>query len=472
MYPSVAAAWPAVCREHEGVTTWMYLDTKGKVTTGVGFLVDSIEQAQSLMWHRLDGSEAAPGEVVIEWQRVKALTKWQHLNGLIPVWRDSARLHLTLDAVDTILGDWTPTYWRGVVKSAPNVEQAPADAQLALVDLAWQNGPAFLDGWPDTRAAVRAGDWSRVREVLASFLPRGGARTTWRLLRLQIAAAVVTRKADPTQLYGSVAAVPMPAPVPVPIPEVPPVAPVKWSTSSKYDGQKYRKWRGGNMTPTGIAVCEAIPTTVILTQGGLSTVVRDSANTHAGLGAYDVQTKHLSKAKTIELAAELIRSGECAFPRGGLFGSAFFVPHIHVASNNDYDSLHPEAQAQVRAFKKSPRRNGLAGSGRYVGPSTPLGSWKESPYNPTNIKAPAAAQYRVVVKELLGLTVDRKPRSGHNRKRGYVINADRLVRRWGRWNLVTSSGSYYAVADSKQTYLEPITPPAPPAPPTSQETTR
>lgn len=471
MYDSVKVAWPAICREHEGVAPYMYLDVKGKVTTGVGFLVDSVEQAQSLPWWRGDGHAASRDEVAAEWRRVKALTKWQHRNGLDAVWRDSARLHLTLDVVDVVLGDWTPTYWRGVVKSAPNVEQAPADAQLALVDLAWQNGPAFLDGWPDTRAAVRAGDWSRVREVLASFLPRGGARTTWRLLRLQVAAAVITRKANPTQLYATVAAVPMPAPVPVPIPEVPPVAPVKWSTSSKYDGQKYRKWRGGNMTPTGIAVCEAIPSTVVLVQGGLSSSVAASANTHAGLGAYDLSVTGLSKKQITELCAELIRSGECAFPRGKAFGSSTFSPHVHVASANDYDSLHPEAQAQVRDFKKKPRRDGLYYHRAYVGPSTPLGSWKESPYNPANLKAPAAAQYRVVVKELLGLTVDRKPRSGHNRKKGYVINADRLVRRWGRWNLVTSSGSYYAVADSKQTYLEPIVPPAPPAA-TTKETTR
>lgn len=470
MYPSVAAAWPAVCREHEGVTRYMYLDVKGKVTTGVGFLIESVETAQRFDWWTKSGALAEPGQVRAEWERVKARQEWKKYNGLQAVWRDSANLFLAEAAVDAILLEMTPTYWRGVVKSAPNVEQAPADAQLALLDLAWQNGPAFLDGWPDTRAAVRAGDWSRVASLLAGFLP-DGKRTVWRVQSFIRASAVVTRKADPTQLYPAVSAVPMPAPVPVPIPEVPPVAPVKWSTSSRYGGARYRRWRGGNMTPTGIVVCEAVPSTVVLMQGGLSSSVAASANTHAGLGAYDVKTKHLSRKDALAMAAEFIRSGECFFLRGKRWGSPSFVEHGHVASANDYDSLHPEAQAQVRDFKKKPRRDGLYYHRAYVGPSTPLGSWKDSPYNPANIKTPAAAQYRVVVKELLGLTVDRKPRSGHNRKKGYVINADRLVRRWGRWNLVTSSGSYYAIADSKQTYLEPITPPASPAA-TTKETTR
>lgn len=492
MRASVAAAWPAMCKRYEGVTTWLYLDTKGKVTTGVGFLVDTIAGAQALPWWRPDGTRANTDDVAAEWRRVKAAQKWKHLNGLNSVWVKSARLALAVDTVNVLLESMTPRYWSGVVKSAPNVEQAPADAQLALLDLSWQNGAAFLNGWPDTRAAVRAADWSEVARLLATFLPPKADRTARRIRLLRNAAAVVRLGLDPEVLWDTntpkMPTVPPaprppdvePAPIPAPGPAVPPPAPapvpapaVKWSTSKTYGGARYRKWRGGNMTPTGIAVCEAIPTYVDLVQGGLqNSAVKASARTHNGLGAYDIGVRGLSKKATEELCSQLDRSGECAYPRGGLFGSPFFTSHVHVASANDYASLHPEAQAQVRDFKAKPRRNGLAGRGRYVGPSTPLGSWSDSPYNPKNIKAPDAARYVVSVGELIGLDVDRKPKKA--RARGFEVDADRLVRRWGRWNVVTTAGTFYAIADDRQTYLQPLIPPpaAPaPAPNPSQEPT-
>jgi hypothetical protein len=185
---------------------------------------------------------------------------------------------------------------------------------------------------------------------------------------------------------------------------------------------------------------------VILSQGGLAkSSVKASAKTHDGLGAYDISVKGWKKATILTMCEELIRSGECAFPRGGWFGSAMFATHVHVVSNNCYKSLHPEAKAQVVDFKKNPRRDGLYRHGRYHGPDTPLGSWRESPYNPANITEDAGTYY-VNVSEgssLIGNDIDRIPRVRH--VRGIQIQAAKQIKRWGRQNVVNPQGEFYAL---------------------------
>jgi hypothetical protein len=58
---SVRAYFPILTAPLEGVCTWPYLDSRGLVTTGIGDLVDPIELALPLPWHRADGSPAGYG---------------------------------------------------------------------------------------------------------------------------------------------------------------------------------------------------------------------------------------------------------------------------------------------------------------------------------------------------------------------------------------------------------------------------
>src|SRR5690349_12725797 len=88
-------AWLFYVRKWEGVTLWMYLDTKGKVTTGIGFLIDTLTAAKSLPWIvKSTGNRATAAEIEAEWWRVKALQDWKRYNGLNARWRDSAKLVL------------------------------------------------------------------------------------------------------------------------------------------------------------------------------------------------------------------------------------------------------------------------------------------------------------------------------------------------------------------------------------------
>jgi GH24 family phage-related lysozyme (muramidase) len=194
MKASVRAAWPAFAKTFEGRVPTMYLDTKGLVTTGTGNLIDSIHDAQSLPWLTKDDKRATPAQIEAEWRQMKARQSSKSLGGFAFVkW---ATLHLDETAINTLLLDKTDEFWDRLAQSLPSLSTYPADAQLALLDLAWQNGPAFLDSkkdgkyvWAGTRAAVLAQDW----KAAAGHVPGTGARAD-RRKRLYTNAATVKAK--------------------------------------------------------------------------------------------------------------------------------------------------------------------------------------------------------------------------------------------------------------------------------------
>ena len=60
MQAVVRNAWRRFNEPLEGLTSWMYLDIKGFVTTGMGNLIDPVPAALALTWHDADGMRASP----------------------------------------------------------------------------------------------------------------------------------------------------------------------------------------------------------------------------------------------------------------------------------------------------------------------------------------------------------------------------------------------------------------------------
>jgi hypothetical protein len=378
VHTSVAAAWPAFCASYEGRCTWLYLDTKRLPTTGLGHRVFTVGDMVALPWLTKDGKPATDTQKRAEWAAIGKRTDLAPKGGF--AYQSVATLHLSDATVDGLLTSDTPAYWNPLVKVLPQLESWPADAQLALLDMAYNLGAYFLgSSWPNFTAACKAGDFTKaaIYCLRAVKAPRD-----YRHQRMFTnAATVVMLGADPETLWLD--RTPS-LPVPPVTPDPPTPTPEPLMHSSKWNSD-YVSFRGGYVPPVVRDILLGIPSPVQLSQGGLSTSVSASANTHAGLGAYDIRVSGWSKAAILKICSELISCGECAFPRGPRWGSPSFAEHVHVCSNNAYASLHPEAQAQVRDFKHNPRRNGLVGHGAYVGPSTPLGKWSDSPWNPVNI---------------------------------------------------------------------------------------
>ena len=362
MRTTVAAAWPTVCRRYEGVTTWMYLDTKGLVTTGIGFLIDSVSAAQALPWQK--GARAATkAEIETEWRRVKGKQAWKKYNGLSAVWRDSAVLSLPMATVDAKLLEMTPRYWAGPARAIPGLEDAPADAQLAILDEAWQNGTAFLNAgttWKGTRAAALAGDWS----AAASNVPGSGDRAERRKRFFRNAAAVVRLGLDRDVLWDATApsktTPPISTPTPTPTPEVTDVAKVKfrggWTCSCVATSLPLVEQ---DMIRCGL-IKQSIDIFQLGYRGGATAA---SKGTHDEGGCTDVAQRSPEHIKVWREWGWTMQDRSKAFPDDQhAHGWPYRCPH-----------LAPDAEAQERDWDR--KDAGLVGTGR-VGGMWPIDDWK------------------------------------------------------------------------------------------------
>lgn len=159
MRESVRTAFPNAVVHHEGRTSWLYLDTKGLVTTGVGNLVDPVSLALELPWRRAGGEMATCAEVEADWERVKAMRA-----GMIAGrYRGPRALHLEEADVDELVDRKAGEFWGHLAATFPSAEDWPADAQLGLLLHAWAVGPhGYRRNWPKMSAALDACDWLEV----------------------------------------------------------------------------------------------------------------------------------------------------------------------------------------------------------------------------------------------------------------------------------------------------------------------
>lgn len=109
------------------------------------------------------------------------------------------------------------------------------------------------------------------------------------------------------------------------------------------------------------------------TQGSYNTSVSASAGTHAGGGAVDIRTRHLTRPQVDQLVAALRRVGFAAWYRTRAQG--FTMDHIHGIAV-DCPDLSTGAQAQVSQYLRG--TNGLKGAGRDDGPRQWAGrTWEQ-----------------------------------------------------------------------------------------------
>lgn len=141
MKDSVAAAFPWISAGFEGRVPYMYLDILGLVTTGVGNLIDPIEHAMGLPWTHRDGRLANAMDVRLEWGAIKHhpnLAKWGHRPAA-----DLTDLRLSESAIDALVTSKALEFETVLRRRFPAWDTWPADAQLAVLLMAWALGPSF-----------------------------------------------------------------------------------------------------------------------------------------------------------------------------------------------------------------------------------------------------------------------------------------------------------------------------------------
>lgn len=149
----------------EGRCTWMYLDVLGYVTTAIGLLIDTVEEARRLTWLRPDGTCATRAEVESEWRYVKSRTDLAKKGG--GHFKKVTQLRLSDAEVDRLTYAKLDQMWGELKKWLPDLEDWNADAQLAILSMSWGLGPRFdlkrtKTGalmWPKFVAAAKARDF-------------------------------------------------------------------------------------------------------------------------------------------------------------------------------------------------------------------------------------------------------------------------------------------------------------------------
>lgn len=151
MWQSVADNWWDFTKRHEGAVNFMYVDTIGKVTTGLGYLIDSPEAALALPWLRSDGSRASSDEVRAEWDKVKhSGTEGQHINARQAI----TSLHLDDATIAETTHQRFSQFEEELRGYFPAFDAWPADAQMGVMSMAWAMGPNFSRKFPHFTAAV------------------------------------------------------------------------------------------------------------------------------------------------------------------------------------------------------------------------------------------------------------------------------------------------------------------------------
>ena len=123
----------------EDLLLFMYLDSKGLVTTGLGNLLEPISNALVLPWKRPDGSLATPSEVIAEWNKVKFRTDLiSPVGGRL--FEPVTTLRLTKEDVANLVRQRFALNEEQLVKRYGNYPELPAPAQAGLHSIAWAAG--------------------------------------------------------------------------------------------------------------------------------------------------------------------------------------------------------------------------------------------------------------------------------------------------------------------------------------------
>jgi hypothetical protein len=206
MFPIVQSYFRAFNEPFEGVIPYMYLDVKGLVTVGVGNLIDRVELATALPFRFKNQPEqhASGAQIEAEWHKLKSdpslASKGHHACAAL------TELELGNESIDTLINHRL-TSNEALLKDQESFhafENWPADAQLALLSMAWAMGPDGFRTFPNFRAACQKMDFetaakeSRLDETgNPGLIPRNQAN----FILLSNASIVLTENLRRSNLY-------------------------------------------------------------------------------------------------------------------------------------------------------------------------------------------------------------------------------------------------------------------------------
>lgn len=151
----------------EGVVPYMYLDSVGLVTIGVGFMLPNVYAASTLPFLNTKDELASQVEIAIDYNRVKSLPS----NKLPTYYHSFSSLLLPPSEINRLLAANVNSFEVSLRRMYPDYGIYPDAVKVALIDMVYNLGAAKLQAqYPKFNAAVRAHDW----QLAASQSHRNG----------------------------------------------------------------------------------------------------------------------------------------------------------------------------------------------------------------------------------------------------------------------------------------------------------
>lgn len=226
MYAAVRAAFFPANAAIEGVVRAPYLDVDGNVTAAMGVLEDDgsgVAPASMLAlpwYHDATGARATAAEIAAGWNAVKARQDLKGIGGAQPEWLGVTDLRLSDDAIAQATATWLATREPVLRRYFPTYDAIQADAQFAILNMAYAMGAAFATKFPKFTAYINGGDYlGAASESAISTSGQTGAIAKRNALNLQLlknAAAAVAAGSALSTLWWPQNTDPGATPTPLP----------------------------------------------------------------------------------------------------------------------------------------------------------------------------------------------------------------------------------------------------------------
>ncbi len=148
---------------HDGDGYYPYADSKGIFTVGVGFASLSPADAMRFPW-LISGRVARSSEVANSYSRIMLEGGNRPASHYAPL----TPLRLSEASVSSLLAAEIVVFEKRAQAKFPGYAGWPAPCQLAMMDMAWNIGPNFADGYPHFVAAMNAGDFAAAAKESSS----------------------------------------------------------------------------------------------------------------------------------------------------------------------------------------------------------------------------------------------------------------------------------------------------------------
>jgi GH24 family phage-related lysozyme (muramidase) len=147
--------------EYEGCIPYMYRDTKGYVTVGVGHMIPNVVAAQKLDFVTSTGQKASAEEIKADYDAVKAHTKGLKASN----YKSKTKLILKQADIDALTNKHIASFESELKNIYLEFDKFPSEVRLALFDMIFNLGmPKLKNNWPTFDSAIKAEDWKKAAE--------------------------------------------------------------------------------------------------------------------------------------------------------------------------------------------------------------------------------------------------------------------------------------------------------------------